>query len=59
MFLNLSFQTLSGIPLLGGYILSPYERLMSTRYVNVSNEKAKRELGINFMPLAENVRYAK
>lgn len=49
-------QTLGALPIIGGYVLSDFQRNMMERTVRFSNEKAKEVLGINFMPLEEQVR---
>lgn len=48
---------LGSLPVIGGFILTPFQQMMMTRSVELSNDKMKRVLGIEPVSLEESVRY--
>jgi hypothetical protein len=48
---------LGGLPVVGGYIMTPFQLMMTTRSVELSNEKMKSVLGIQPVSLEESVKY--
>jgi hypothetical protein len=48
---------LGGLPVVGGYIMTPFQLMMTTRSVDLSNEKMKSVLRIQPVSLEECVKY--
>ena len=49
-------RALSFVPVVGGYVMSEFERLGMETPIRLANAAARNELGVEFRPLEETVR---